>query len=120
MLDPRRLAVLRAFAAQGTIAGAAEALALTPSAVSQPLAQPHRAAVLALFRRAARRRAVTDAGRTLLARADELLARVERIEAELAAQGGEVRGVVRIAAFQTAALSLVTPVLDRLAEAHPE
>ena len=54
-----------------------------------------------------------------MARAGELLTRVEQIEAELAAQAGEVTGTVRVAAFQTAALALAMPVLDRLAEAHP-
>ncbi|MET0769124.1 MAG: LysR family transcriptional regulator, partial [Solirubrobacteraceae bacterium] len=55
MLDPRRLVVLREFAAQGTIAGAAEALAFTPSAVSQQLAQLQREAGVELFRKAGRR-----------------------------------------------------------------
>ena len=119
MLDPRRLAVLREFAAQGTIAGAAEALAFTPSAVSQQLAQLQREAGVELFRKVGRRLELTDAGRTLVARADELLAHVEQIEAELAAQAGELRGTVRVAAFQTAALALVIPALERLADAHP-
>ncbi|MGZ8648477.1 MAG: LysR family transcriptional regulator [Solirubrobacteraceae bacterium] len=119
MLDARRLAVLREFAAQGTIARAAEALAFTPSAVSQQLAQLQREAGVALFRKRGRRLELTDAGQTLVARAGELLTRVEQIEAELAAQAGEVTGTVRVAAFQTAALALAMPVLDRLAEAHP-
>jgi DNA-binding transcriptional LysR family regulator len=120
MLDPRRLAVLREFAAQGTIARAAQALSFTPSAVSQQLAQLQREAGVALFRKAGRRLELTEAGATLVARADELLARVEQIEAELAAQAGEVRGTVRVAAFQTAASALVVPALDRLAHAHPD
>ena len=52
-------------------------------------------------------------------RAGELLARVEEIEAELAAQSADVRGTVRVAAFQTAAQALAVPALDRLAAAHP-
>lgn len=91
MLDPRRLAVLREFAAQGTIARAAEALAFTPSAISQQLAQLQREAGVELFRKAGRRLELTDAGRTLAARADELLARVEEIEAELAVRAGGAR-----------------------------
>ena len=118
MLDPRRLVVLREFAAQGTIAGAAEALAFTPSAVSQQLAQLQREAGVELFRKAGRRLELTDAGRTLVARAGELLARVEEVEAELAAHAQQVRGTVRVGAFQTAAMALVLPAIDRLA--HPE
>jgi DNA-binding transcriptional LysR family regulator len=119
MLDPRRLAVLREFAAQGTIARAAEALSFTPSAVSQQLAQLQREAGVRLFRKVGRRLELTDAGRTLVARADELLARVEEIEAELAERAGDVRGLVRVAAFQTAASALVIPALQPLAEQHP-
>ena len=119
MLSPRRLAVLREFAGRGTIAAAAEALAFTPSAVSQQLAQLQREAGVELFRKVGRRLELTDAGRTLAARADELLARVEEIETELAAQAGDVRGTVRVAAFQTAAMVLVVPALDGLAAAHP-
>ena len=102
MLDPRRLAVLREFAAQGTIARAAEALSFTPSAVSQQLSQLQRESGVALFRRAGRRLELTDAGRMLAARAGELLARLEEVEAELAQAAGDVRGTVRVAAFQTA------------------
>jgi DNA-binding transcriptional LysR family regulator len=120
MLDPRRLAVLREFAAQGTIARAADALSFTPSAVSQQLAQLQREAGVRLFRKAGRRLELTDAGRTLVARADELLARVEEIEAELAERAGDVRGLVRVAAFQTAASALVIPALRPLAVQHPD
>src|ERR671923_1084043 len=118
MLDPRRLVVLREFAVHGTIARAAAALAFTPSAVSQQLAQLQREAGVALFRKVGRRLELTDAGRTLVARADELLARVEEIDAELAAQTEEVGGTVRIGAFQTAASAIVIPALDQLAERH--
>ena len=119
MLSPRRLAVLREFAGRGTIAAAAEALAFTPSAVSQQLAQLQREAGVPLFRKVGRRLELTDAGRTLAARADELLTRLEEIEAELAAQAADVRGTVRVAAFQTAAQALAVPALERLASAHP-
>jgi DNA-binding transcriptional LysR family regulator len=119
MLDPRRLAVLREFAVRGTIAGAADALAFTPSAVSQQLAQLQREAGVALFRKVGRRLELTDAGRTLVARADELLARIEEIDAELAAQAEEVRGTVRVGAFQTAASAIVIPALAHLAARHP-
>ena len=120
MLDPRRLAVLREFAVQGTIARAAEALSFTPSAVSQQLAQLQREAGVELFRKVGRRLELTDAGRALVDRSAELLARVEEVEAELAAHAGDVRGRVRVAAFQTAAHTIVSPALDRLASAHPE
>jgi DNA-binding transcriptional LysR family regulator len=120
MLSPRRLAVLREFAAQGTIAGAADALAFTPSAVSQQLAQLQREADVELFHKVGRRLELTDAGRTLVERAGELLARVEQVEAELAAHTDHLRGTVRVAAFQTAAAALAIPAIDDLAGVHPD
>jgi DNA-binding transcriptional LysR family regulator len=119
MLAPRRLVVLREFVAQGTIAGAAEALAFTPSAVSQQLAQLQREAGVELFRKTGRRLELTDAGRMLAAGAGEVLAGLEELEADLARQAGEVRGVVRVASFQTATRALVMPALARLAAEHP-
>ena len=121
MLAPRRLVVLREFVAQGTIAGAAEALAFTPSAVSQQLAQLQREAGVELFRKAGRRLELTDAGRMLAARAGERARRARGSSRPTSrAQAGEVRGVVRVAAFQTAARALVMPALERLAAAHPD
>jgi DNA-binding transcriptional LysR family regulator len=119
MLSPRRLVVLREFVAQGTIAAAAEALAFTPSAVSQQLAQLQREAGVELFRKRGRRLELTDAGRMLAGRAGEVLAGLEQLEADLAREAGEVRGVVRVASFQTATRALVMPALERLAAAHP-
>ena len=119
MLDLRRLAVLREFAAQGTIARTAEALSFTPSAVSQQLSQLQRESGVALFRRAGRRLELTDAGRMLADRAGALLAGFEEVEAELARAAGDVRGTIRIAAFQTASRALALPAIDRLAGTRP-
>ena len=119
MIAPRRLVVLREFVAQGTIAGAAEALAFTPSAVSQQLAQLQREAGVDLFRKSGRRLELTDAGRMLATRAGGVLAQLEQLEADLARQAGEVAGTVRVASFQTATRALVMPALERLAAEHP-
>lgn len=109
MLAPRKLVVLREFVARGTVARAAEALAFTPSAVSQQLASLERDAGVRLFRHAGRRLELTDAGRLLLQDADDWLAEMERIEARLEAAAGKVAGTVRVAAFQTALRFLVMP-----------
>jgi DNA-binding transcriptional LysR family regulator len=119
VLDLRRVAVLREFEAQGTVTATAQALAFTPSAVSQQLSQLQREVGVELFRRVGRRLELTDAGRALARGAGELLAHSERLEAELAAHAGELRGVVRVAAFQTASRALVLPAAERLAEAEP-
>jgi DNA-binding transcriptional LysR family regulator len=120
MLDVRRLRLLRELHARGTVTAVAEALAYTPSAVSQQLATLEREAGVALMERHGRRLRLTDAGRGLVEHADAVIARLELAESELAAAAGEeAAGRVRVAAFQTAASGLVLPVLGTLAQRHP-
>jgi DNA-binding transcriptional LysR family regulator len=119
MYDVRRLRLLRELAARGTVTAVAEALAYTPSAVSQQLAQLEREAGVELLERVGRGVRLTDAAVGLVDHTEAVLARLEQAEAELASTGGEVQGTVRVAAFQTAARSLVAPILRPLAERHP-
>jgi DNA-binding transcriptional LysR family regulator len=63
---------------------------------------------------------LTDAALVLTAHAEQLLAGVERAEADLAAAAaGAVAGVVRVGSFQTASLQLLLPAMDALRETHP-
>ena len=120
MLDVRRLRLLRELHARGTVTAVAEALAYTPSAVSQQLATLERECGVRLLERHGRRLRLTDAGRGLVEHADAVIARLELAEAELAeSAGAEVAGRVRIAAFQTAASSLLLPLLGALHARHP-
>jgi DNA-binding transcriptional LysR family regulator len=121
MLDVRRLRLLRELHERGTVTAVAEALAYTPSAVSQQLATLEREAGVPLMERDGRRLRLTDAGRGLVEHAAAVIARLELAESELAAAAGnEVAGRVRLAAFQTAASGLVLPLLGVLAERHPK
>jgi len=119
MLDLRRLRLLRELSVRGTIAAVAEELSYTPSAVSQQLAQLEREAGVQLLERIGRGVRLTDAAQGLVRHTEAVLARLEEAEAELAAAGGDVRGTVRVAAYQTAARFLVAPVLRPLAAEHP-
>jgi len=120
MLDVRRLRLLRELHVRGTVTAVAEALAYTPSAVSQQLATLERETGVPLMERHGRRLRLTDAGRQLVEHADAVIGRLELAEAELAEAAGEdVAGRVRIAAFQTAAASLVLPLLAPLHAEHP-
>lgn len=109
-LDVRRLRVLRELAERGTVAATAEALAFTPSAVSQQLSVLEREAGVPLLEREGRRLALTDAGRTLVAHADAVLAQLEAAEAELEAASQEVAGTLRVAAFSSFARSVLPRV----------
>src|SRR5215203_5624110 len=91
VVDLRRLRTLRAVADHGTLAAAADALHLTPSAVSQQLAALERELGHALLEPAGRSVRLTPAADVLLGHADALFAQLERMEGDLAAQGASPR-----------------------------
>ncbi|MFF0531847.1 LysR substrate-binding domain-containing protein [Nocardia amikacinitolerans] len=119
MLDVRRLRLLRELARRGTIAAVAEALAFTPSAVSQQLTALEREAGVALLERTGRRVALTPAGHTLVAHADAVLARLEEAEADLADARAGLTGPLRIGAFPSATQAFIPDTLTRLVTTHP-
>jgi DNA-binding transcriptional LysR family regulator len=119
MLDVRKLRILREVETRGSIAAAADALRYTPSAVSQQLAALQAEAGVTLLERVGRSVRLTDPGKRLVRHADDIIARLEAAEAELAA-GDAVRGIVRVSAFQTAALALLPPTIAELGERHPD
>ncbi|MCW2916157.1 MAG: transcriptional regulator, LysR family [Actinomycetia bacterium] len=118
MLDLRRLRLLCEFGRRGSIAATAAALGYTPSAVSQQLAVLEREAGVPLLDRTARSAELTDAGRRLAARAEEILTMVEAAETELSAQAGVPSGKVIVACFPTAAVAFA-PALANSLRNHP-
>jgi DNA-binding transcriptional LysR family regulator len=120
MLDLRRLRLLHELHRRGTVSAVAEALAYSPSTVSQQLGVLEREAGTTLFEPAGRRVRLTDAALVLAAHAEQLLTAVERAEADLAvAAAGAVQGDVRVGSFQTASLHLLLPAMGALRESHP-
>jgi DNA-binding transcriptional LysR family regulator len=119
MLDARKLRVLVELQARGTIAAVAEALAFSPSAVSQQLAQLEREVGASLLERAGRGVRLTSAGELLAGHTRIILTQLERAEAELESLQHDITGFLRVAAFQTAAIALVPPAVAMLAERHP-
>ena len=119
MLDLRRLRLLRELARRGTITAVAEALSYSPSAVSQQLAALQKEAGVRLLEPAGRRVRLTGQASLLVTHADVLLEDMERAEAALAQSLNETAGTLRVAAFQTAILTLLPPALTQLAEQHP-
>ena len=81
MIDIRRLRVLRALADHGTVAAAAQALHLTPSAVSQQLAALEREVGQPVAERRGRGLVVTGAADVQLEHAHALFAPLVRAEA---------------------------------------
>jgi DNA-binding transcriptional LysR family regulator len=120
MLDLRRLRLLHELHRRGTVSAVASALSYSPSTVSQQLGVLQREAGTPLFEPVGRNVRLTDAALVLVAHAEELLAGVERAEADLAAAAGTVTGVVRVGAFQSAGLSLVVPAMTAVQAAHAQ
>jgi DNA-binding transcriptional LysR family regulator len=119
MLDVRKLRLLRELAHRGTIAAVADALAYTPSAVSQQLAALEREAGVPLLRRTGRRVALTPAGAALAEQTEAVLALLEQASAELAATRGGLTGPLRIGAFPTAVRTILPAALVSLGRDHP-
>src|SRR4051795_1813011 len=119
MVDLRRLRALRAVADHGTLAAAADALHLTPSAVSQQLSALEREVGHALLEPSGRSVRLTPAAHVLLGHADALFAQLEMLEGDLAAQDAAPRGEVRIGGFPTALAGLLAPAARPLRAAAP-
>lgn len=113
--------ILREVASRGGIAAAAEALYMSPSAISQQMAVLEREAGVKLLERSGRSVKLTDAGIQLVAHAEHILAILERAQADLAiiAQGNLPAGPIRVCAFPTAARSILVPAVVSLTQAYP-
>ncbi|GAA3874205.1 LysR family transcriptional regulator [Streptomyces sedi] len=111
--------MLVAVAREGSVTGAAEALHYAQPSVSHHLARLESEVGVVLVRRVGRGVLLTDAGRLLVARAEEILGRVESARAEVAAHAGLRTGRVRLAAFPSSLATLVPPAAARLAAEHP-
>jgi len=114
VLDVRRLKLLHALAAHGTVAAAAEAAHLTGPAVSQQLAALERETGTQLVERVGRRLRLTEAGCVLVAHAGIVLDQLAAAEADLVALGAEITGTVRTAAFSSAITTFLADTCRQL------
>jgi len=115
MIDVRRLQILRELARCGTIAATAEAVHLTPSAVSQQLAALSKEAGTAMLEPDGRRVRLTTAAELLLAHAHEIFAHLEHAEADLASFRRGQAGTVRLGGFPTSIRGIAVPALRMVA-----
>ncbi|MCW4456741.1 LysR family transcriptional regulator [Microbacterium sp. MPKO10] len=120
MLSLSRLRMLRELHRLGTLAEVARALSYTPSAISQQLSLLERECRVTLLERVGRRVRLTDEALTLVAHTEEVLAQLERAEAELATANQRVSGTLKVASFQTVVLSFAPTALTLMAERHPD
>ncbi|MGW3322981.1 LysR family transcriptional regulator [Streptomyces virginiae] len=117
--DIKKLRILRTLAEQGTVTRAAEALHMTPSAVSQQLTNLARQLGVVLLEAEGRRVRLTDAAHLVLRHTEAVFAQLERADAELAGYLAGDTGEVRVGAFSTAVPALVVPAVAALRRTHP-
>ncbi len=118
LFELRRLRLLHELALRGTLAAVAEALAYSPSTISQQLAQLEKEAGVVLLAPDGRRVRLTEHGRILAAHAARALDLDERARGELESLHPGL-APVRVAVMQTAALAIVPAALALLAERAP-
>ncbi|MFD7921695.1 LysR family transcriptional regulator [Streptomyces sp. NPDC059740] len=117
--DLRKFRVLRELRRQGTVTAAAQALSLTPSAVSQALSSLTRQLGAPVVEPEGRRVRLTELAHLLLRHGESVFAQLEQAEAEVEAYLGGEAGLVRVGSFATGVESLVIPALDVLRDSHP-
>jgi DNA-binding transcriptional LysR family regulator len=115
-MDVRRLELLRELSERGSVTAVAEALHLTPSAVSQQLKTLEREAGVPLTERAGRGLALTTAGHVLAETAQDVAVALEKAEAAWTEFIEQPRGEVSVTFFPTGGEMLLPGFLTRVAD----
>ncbi|MDX6275881.1 MAG: hypothetical protein QOJ72_9 [Nocardioidaceae bacterium] len=118
-MDVKRLDLLRELAERGTVGAVADAMHVTPSAVSQQLKVLEKEAGYTLIEPAGRGVTLTVAGRALAQTATEIAVAIERAEGQWREFMKRPAGKVTLATFPTGGEMLLPGLLTRLA-ALPE
>lgn len=118
-MEVGRLKALLELARYGTMAAAAEALHLTPSAVSQQITQLEEDAGVQLTERIGRGVRLTPAGHALVTHAERVMVVLDEARSELAELRREIVGELRIAAFPSIASLVLPDAVKRLRLAYP-
>ncbi|MFE1599266.1 LysR family transcriptional regulator [Methylobacterium sp. ID0610] len=118
-MDFARLRTLRELSLRKTMASVADALLISPSAVSQQIALLEAEVGIELVERRGRGVSLTPAGERLVEHASRIIAIVEEAKTDLAELKRIVAGELRVAAFPSAAASLIPPTIVSMAAAYP-
>lgn len=118
-MDLVRLKSLRELARTGTMAAAAQSLHLTPSAISQQIAQLEQEMDIALTERQGRGVRLTPAGEALVAHAERIMVVLDEARSDVARLKREVAGELRVAAFPSVAAAVMPGVVKALRAAFP-
>lgn len=115
-MDVHRLRILRELAVRGTVQSTAQAMSLTPSAISQQLKLLQREAGTPLLEPHGRRIRLTEGGRVLVGHAELVIAALDRARAEMDAYSDTPNRTVRVAMFPSVATTLLPGLISRAAQ----
>ena len=119
MVDWRKFRLLHELDRRGTITATAEAMYLTPSAVSQQLAALSRDVGVPLLERRGRTVVLTGQARLLLSHAESMRELADRTRAALDAWADGTVGQVRVGSLATGITALVGPAIAALRADRP-
>src|SRR4051794_30280165 len=119
MDDLRLLKVLREVALRGSFSAAAEALSYSQPAVSQQIARLEAQAGVKLLDRQPKGIKLTPAGEALVRHTERILAQLAEAQAELTEIASSARGRLRVAAFATAAGTIVPLAVSAFRHLRP-
>ena len=117
-MDLARLRALRELSIRKTMAAVAEALYVSPSAVSQQIALLEEEVGIDLIERRGRGVELTPAGKQLVERAERILIELELARADIA-ELKVIAGELRVAAFPSVAAAVVAGAIHELHRLHP-
>src|SRR6185503_4005348 len=119
MDDLRLLKVLREVALRGSFSAAADALSYSQPAVSQQIARLEAQAGVKLLERQPKGIKLTPAGEALVRHTERILAQLAEAQAELSEIATSARGRLRMAAFATAAGTIVPMAVSEFRRLRP-
>ncbi|ABY23037.1 transcriptional regulator, LysR family [Renibacterium salmoninarum ATCC 33209] len=114
-MEIHQLQLLRELGELGSVTAVAETLFVTPSAVSQQLAQLQRSVTVPLTRKEGRILVLTHAGRVLAEAGGKVVQAMAQAEAAIGEHLEEPTGTVRICAFHSAGQTLFGQLIARIA-----
>ena len=119
-MEIRVLRYFLAAAAEGSISKAAESLNVTQPTLSRQLRDLEEELGVSLFERGRKNRGLTltEEGRLLKLRAEEIVGLAERTEAELSPAGAQISGDVFIGAGETRAMRIIAEAAERIRAQH--
>ena len=117
--DAARLTTLVHVSRHGSLTGAAQALGITTSAVSQQMSALEAECGVPLIERQSRGVTLTGDGLVLLERAEQLVRHLDETVATMAQLSGELAGRLRVGSIASAAAALVLPASRVLTSTAP-